>query len=135
MLAVTIPAWAADVRPTEADIAHCALVARAAIESPAYDERAPSSPFPRRISGIGPYTGAITPIEAQRLPGGTPPPDVRSPATTGVFGAGGFSQEAESEPGSIDPRLRETFDACMRATLEGRSAGPATPPTEAPPTP
>jgi len=118
VLAHAAAAWAAGERPTESDIARCASLARASIEGPAYDERAPTSPFPRQISGVGPYTGPITPIEAQ-IPGARAAlPRTQSPATSGVFGAGGYSQAAESEPGPIDSRLQETFDACMRATLE-----------------
>jgi hypothetical protein len=117
-LAAVLPgaaAWAAGERPTTADIARCAEVARAAVEEPAYEERAPGSPLPQRISAIGPYTGPITPSEAQAARAGAAPTGMRSPATSGDFAAGGASQAAASEPGPVDARRRETFDACMRA--------------------
>lgn len=103
-------------RPTRADLAACNEFARGQLGVPAYTETAPLSPFPSRVSGVGPWTGPITatrppnPAERSVVPG-----PVDSPAISGRFGAGGSSQEATSEPGQVDPRFKEAFEACMRA--------------------
>jgi hypothetical protein len=96
-------------RPTESDLAACAAYARDQLGGPAYVERAPVTPVPRRFSSVGPWTGPIT---FNPPPGPGPVP---SPATTGPFGAGGESQEASGQAGRVDTRFQEAFDACMRA--------------------
>jgi hypothetical protein len=113
-VAAPLGARAQSTRPSEADLAACNAYARAQIALPAYTERAPTSPFPFRVSGVGPYTGPITGAPAPR-PIETAPAPAEPPALTGVFGAGGASQEAQSEPGPQDPLYKEAFDACMRA--------------------
>jgi hypothetical protein len=105
---------AQDDRPTPADVMACSDIARAEVGT-AYTERAPVSPFPSRTSGVGPWTGPVTGTRAPRAEQPDPLALVDTPATSGVFGAGGESQEAMSEPGPVDPRFQEVFDACMRA--------------------
>jgi hypothetical protein len=100
-------------RPTEADLAACAEFARSEAGLPAYTERAPLSPFPRRTSAVGPWTGPVASFGAPRRD--APSRTIDSPTTSGVFGAGGQSQEAESEPGRLDPLYTQAFDACLRA--------------------
>ena len=79
-------------------------------------ERAPVSPFPGRISGVAPWTGPVTAFRGTRkAERAVPDVSVTPPSSTGEFGAGGTSQEATTEPGSLDPRYRDAFDACMRA--------------------
>ncbi len=103
-------------RPTEADLAACSEFARLQPGVPAYTETAPTSPFPSRVSSVGPWTGPITGARAPRpveRPLTLAPVEV--PAASGEFGAGGSSQAAMSEPGPYDPRFKEAFDACLRA--------------------
>ena len=103
-------------RPTRADLVACGEFARGQVGVPAYIETAPLSPFPSRVSGVSPWTGPITgtrsPNPARQSLG---PGPVDSPEISGRFGAGGGSQEAMSEPGHVDPRFKEAFEACMRS--------------------
>jgi hypothetical protein len=114
VVAAASAARAQGARPTEADIAACNAYARTQLALPAYTESAPTSPFPFSVSGVGPYTGPVTATPAPR-PIGIAPAPPEPAALTGVFGAGGSSQEAQSEPGPLHPRFKDAFDACMRA--------------------
>ena len=109
-------AAAGEARPSQADLQTCHELAREQGGVPSYVERTPASPFPSRISGVGPWTGPVTGVPPPRL---TPRRDPRPPIPVdppGVaFGAGGNSQEGSSDTGPVDPRYREAFDACMRA--------------------
>lgn len=125
--ALATDAWAQGDRPTEADISACVRVARELIESPSYVEGAPISPFPVEFSGVAPYSGPIVGVEGQVSAAQSSIAAADSPATSGLFGAGGFSQESEIEFGAVDPRLKETFEACMRARIGGASAAPSEP--------
>lgn len=109
-------ALAAGERPTEADLAACAEFAREQPAAQMYTERAPTSPFPSRASKVSPWTGPVAGTRPP-LPVARPPAvgEGPLPGATGVFGAGGGSQEAMSEPGAMDVRFKEAFDACMRA--------------------
>ena len=111
---VTLEAHAAgagEARPSEADLRLCHEKARDQVSLPSYVERAPASPFPSRISGVGPWTGPVTgvpPPPVTRRREGRPPVAAPPPADA--------AQEAgESDPGPVDPRYREVFNACMRA--------------------
>jgi hypothetical protein len=118
MLAILVlldPGSAAGQRPQESDLAVCEEFARGEALLPAYVERAPLDPFPNRLSRAAPWSG---PVIGLRPPDPAPArrkPSVPTPPPTGAFGSGGTSQEAASEPGLLDPRYREIFDACMRA--------------------
>ncbi len=111
---VSSAAWAQVERPTEADLAACARHASAQIGLPSYVERAPTSPFPNVTAAVGPWTGPITGLRGE-VPSPAAPGPIDSPATSGLFGVGGESQESTTEPGRQDPRFKEAFDACMHA--------------------
>ena len=113
VLLVTLQAQvarAADPRPSEADLKTCHDRARDQTSAPSYVERTPASPFPSRISGVGPWTGPVTgvpppPPPRRREPRTVSPPAPDAPATG----------DAESDPGPVDPKYREAFNACLRA--------------------
>jgi hypothetical protein len=109
------PRSAGGQRPQESDLAVCHEFARGEAQLPAYVERAPLNPFPNRLGRVAPWSGPVTGLRPpDPVPGPTKPPIPRS-APTGAFGSGGTSQEAATEPGLLDPRYREVFDACLRA--------------------
>ena len=87
-------------------------LARRPLDAPIYVERAPTSPFPGRISGVTEWTGPVT---GARPPAPRPPIAIPHATTHGDFGAGGSSQQGMSEPGPTDPRYLEVFQACLRA--------------------
>jgi hypothetical protein len=111
LLAVAAPGQG---RPTPADLAACEEYARAQVGVLPYVERAPTSPLPSRVSGVAPWSGPIvsTPAPPSLAPSLA---DLAIHPASGVFGAGGSSQEAGSTPGPTDVRAKEAFDACLRA--------------------
>jgi hypothetical protein len=109
------PRWAAGQRAQESDLALCHEFARGEALLPAYVERAPLNPASNRLSRVAPWSGPITGLRAPDPLSAPPKPSSGSTPPTGAFGSGGTSQDAASDPGLLDPRYRELFDACMRA--------------------
>jgi hypothetical protein len=110
------PRSAAGQHPLESDVAACHEFARGEALLPAYVERAPLNPRPSGYSRVAPWSG---PVVGLRPPDPVPAPakttSVPPLPPTGEFGSRGTSQETASEPGFVDPRYRELFDACLRS--------------------